>query len=256
MFIPYTSSVTMVIDHHHETPESVAHKPGVSTQIEMTGSCASLVAKIVLEDTHYTIEQPTAISLLSAILLDTADLKAAKRVTSVDEYAVEELSKFMPSSFNRDDHFSKLFKARFDVSALSVKHALQRDYKECVIGPYKIGFSTVPALLSKFLLRSGCNTDFVDFYSTHNLNALIVLGVHISDSSCNNMQRQIAVFQPEGSNSEFSESIVNVLEESSELQCERSDPFPEFYGVLLEQRNSEISRKHIIPVVSSFVKSM
>lgn len=255
MFESYSSSVTKVIDHHQESVNSVANKAGVTATIEMTGSCASLVAREVLEDAEYTFEQPAAILLLSAILLDTCNLKAAKRVTSTDEFAVEELSKFLPASFSRDEHFGKLFKARFDVSTLSVKQLLQRDYKECAISGYLVGFSTVTAVLTELLSHPNGNTDFMDFFSGHNLNSLIVVGI-LSDPSGAKIQRQIAVFQPDGINTEFSESIINLLEGNTELQCERTDLVPDFQGVVLEQKNGDMSRKDIIPIVTSFVKSM
>lgn len=256
MFQAFSSSVTQIIDHHQAGADSVANQASVVTTMEMTGSCASLIAREVVEDAEYTVEEPVAILLLSAILLDTGDLKAAKRVTTTDEAAVEELSKFLPSTFSRDDHFSKLFKARFDISNLSVQQALKKDYKECVVNEYRIGFSTVPGLLSELLTQPNINTDFMDFFSTHGLNALIVLGVFIMDPAATKIQRQICVFQPEAMNSEFTESIINVFEANSELNCERTDLVPEFQGVLLQQKNADMSRKHIIPIVTSFVTSM
>ena len=182
-FDAYSSSVVKVIDHHHPSVDSVAGKAGVSTTMEMSGSCASLVTKELLEDASYTIEQTVSISLISAILLDTGNLKAAKRVTEADELAVEKLSEFLPSSFDIDAHYCKLFKARFDVSTLSVMQALQRDYKECTVSQYVIGFSTITASLHEFLSQSSANSDLMDFFTSHNLNALIVLGIQLRDPS-------------------------------------------------------------------------
>lgn len=257
MLESFSSNVIQVIDHHQETANSVANKSDVSTTMEMVGSCASLIAREVLEDDTYMVDEPTATLLLSAILLDTGDLKAAKRVTNTDEYAVQELSRFLPSSFSRDDHFSNMFKARFDVSTLSVKQALQKDYKECTVSNYTIGFSSITALLSNFLLQPSVNSDFMEMYCSHKLDLLIILGILISDPSATKIQKQIAVFQPEGINPEFSESIVNVLEANLELKCERrSGGVVGFQGVLLEQGNVDMSRKHIIPIVTSFVTSV
>ncbi len=140
-----------MLDHHQEADNSVANKPGVSTTLEMVGSCSSLVAREILKDNAYTVDLTVATLLLSAILLDTGNLKAAGRVTETDELAVEELTKLLPSSFNRDDHFHKLFEARFDTSNLSVTHLLEHDYKECAVNGYTIGFSTVTAPLTEFL---------------------------------------------------------------------------------------------------------
>ena len=256
MLESFSSSVVEIIDHHEKSNHSVADLAGVSTTIEMVGSCATLIARELLNDDSFTMEEQVAILLLSSILLDTGNLKAARRVTQTDETVVEELKNFLPSSINCDDHFSKLLKARFDISNLSSKQVLQKDYKECVINNYTIGFCSVSALLSGFLSRTNINNDMREFHSDHKLDALVLLGISKLDPSDTKMQRQVAVFQPEGVDSDFSESILNVLEANEELQCKRVDQNLEFTGVLLEQENVDMSRKHIIPIVSSFVRSV
>lgn len=238
-----------VIDHHQETVNSVAAKDGVSTVVEMVGSCASLVAREILEDDDYSVEEPVAMLLLSAILLDTGDMKASERVTSTDEFAVKELTHFLPSSFNGEDHFRSLSKARNDISSLSVKQVLRMDYKESQINNFSIGFSTVTALLSDFLSQPDVNSDIMDFYSGHKLDAFIMVGVLLSDTT---LRRQLAVC----TGSDFSESIANMLEIASELECEKSDLTPGFNGVLFQQGNVQMSRKHIIPIVNTFVTSV
>lgn len=245
-----------VIDHHKESVNSVASKAEVATTLEMVGSCASLIAREVLADDNYTVEEPVALLLLSAILLDTGNLKAPKRVTPVDEEAVEKLVSFS-SSFNRDDYFGQLHKARFDISTLTTMQVLQKDYKACHVNNYTIGCSSITTLLSEFLERTNINDHLNEFFSNHKMDALVLLGISITDPTSMTMQRQIAVFQPEGANSDFSESILNVLEADEELQCKRADSqVPQFNGVLLEQGNTQMFRKDILPIVSSFVMSV
>ena len=249
----YSPNVTKVIDHHQAVENTVAGKDGVSTTLEMAGSCSSLVAAELLKDPAYTLDAALATLLLSAILLDTGNLKAASRVTAADKSAVEELVKILPSSFNLENHFLNLFNARFDVSKLSVQQALQRDYKGCTVNHYTIGFSTVTALLSNFLSTENVNSDFAEFYSNHKLDALVVVGVSMTVEQ-SEVQRQIAVFEPEGVGAEFAESIASMLESEESLRCERMST--DFRGFLLQQGNPDMSRKHILPIVTSFIKSV
>ena len=251
----YSSNVTKVIDHHQAVENTVAGKDGVSTTLEMVGSCSSLVAAELLKDPACTLDVALATLLLSAILLDTGNLKAPSRVTAADKSAVEELVKILPS-FNLDDHFLKLFEARFDVSKLSIQQALQRDYKECTVNHYTIGFSTVTTLLSNFLSAENVNSDFAEFYSSRKLDALIVVGVLMAVEQ-SEVQRQIAIFEPEGVGAEFAESIASMLESEESLRCERMSPSPtNFRGFLLQQGNPDMSRKHILPIVTSFIRSV
>lgn len=255
MLESYSPNVIKVIDHHQAAMDSVANKPGISVVLETVGSCSSLIARELLRDDRYTMEPPPATILLSAILLDTGNLKATARVTKTDQFAVEELTKLLPS-FDRENHFGELFKARFDISKLSTTQALQRDYKQCRVNEYTIGFSSVTALLSEFLSVENVNSDFMEFQSSHKLDVFIVFGVSKSKAESAEVRRQIAVFQPEGIKSELPEAIANMLEAEESLKCERLDDIPGFRGVLLEQGNQDRARKDILPIVTSFFGSM
>lgn len=256
MLESYSPNVVKVIDHHQQALNSVANKPGVSATMEAVGSCSSLIAQELLKDDRYTLEQPAATLLLSAILLDTGNFKAAARVTETDKFAAEELIKLLPSSFNCEAHFGELFEARFDISKLSVKQALEMDSKQCTVNEYTIGFSTVTSLLTDFLSADTVESDFTEFQSRHKLNALLVLGISMSDPTAAQVKKQIAVFQPEGANLEFSESIANMLEAEDSLKCKRHDSILGFKGVLLDQGNVDMSRKDVLPIVTTFIRSM
>jgi inorganic pyrophosphatase/exopolyphosphatase len=217
------------------------------------GSCSSLVALELLRDQSYAMEESAATLLVSAILLDTGNLKVAAKVTETDVSAVEELTKLLPSSFDREEHFDKLLKARFDISKLTVQQALLKDYKQCTVSGHTIGFSSVTALLTDFLSADTVNAELMEFQSSHRLDAFLVLGISMSDPTT--VRRQIAVFQPEGVHSELSASLVSMLETEESLRLE-SIPGHGFEGRLLEQGNTDLSRKHVMPLVTSFVSSM
>jgi len=62
---------------------------------------------------------------------------------------------------------------------------LGKDYKECVMNQYTVGFSTVTTLLSDFLSPHTINTALRQFYTRHKLDAFIILGIMVSDPSGN-----------------------------------------------------------------------
>ncbi len=254
--MPFSSDVIEIIDHHQKSENSLVGHEGIISTLELAGSCSSLITKKILQESDYMIEEPTATLLLSAILSDTGNLKATARMTITDEKAVEDLIKIVPS-FNREDHFARLFRARYDMSQFSTQQILQNDYKECIIGGrYSVGFSTITTLLPSFLSQSDIKDSLKEFYSIHKLDAYILLGVSIPNPDLSNIQKHIAVYQPETINNEFSESIVSLLEANDDLKCKRAELIINFEGVLLEQSDINFSRKQILPIITSFIESM
>ena len=223
--------------------------------VERVGSCATLVADKLLGSEGYTVGEGVAILLLSAILVDTGNLLSEGIVTDKDKTVASKLQEILPKEFSSEEHFKKLFTKRFDISALSTGQVLGRDYKQTrVCDKYNIGFSSVTADLSVFVTRPDFNTDIATFYQEHGLDVLLLLGIHAPEGELANRRRQIAVYQPRDG-SDLAESIESMLEASQELECVREgvEVGGEFEGVLLEQGNVKMSRKHILPIVTQFV---
>ncbi|GJN90784.1 hypothetical protein Rhopal_003798-T1 [Rhodotorula paludigena] len=169
--------VVAIIDHHADEGRHLDASP---RKIEMVGSCASLIATAfaVSDEANSTaptpaldVPAPLADLLLSAIMIDTR-LKRVEdggKATSVDLSAVSSLlasSSFAAShpsnisapsvpssSFSPDDspalvalraHNSRLAAAKEDVSHLSLRDLLRRDYKEYAESGARYGLSTVP----------------------------------------------------------------------------------------------------------------
>ena len=253
----FSSRVTRIIDHHEVESSSLGNKDDVVVILELTGSCTTLIAREILKDHSFVMEEPIARALVSVILLDTSNLLAEGRVTNTDSTIVEDLLKFLPSSFDKDEQFSKYLSALVDVSSLSIKSALAKDFKESKFGArYKVGFSSLMLLLSDYLVQPKAKQDLAEFFSVQDLDALIVFGVSIPAPNCGEVRKQIAVYQPEGSPSEFTESLVLMFEANEELKCERMEDLVAFEGVVLDQGNVELSRKQIIPILASFIASV
>ena len=258
LFEEYRSKVKRVIDHHKVGNDTV-QGDGVESIIDTAvGSCSTLVAEQLLQKGDF--DQKVATLLLSAILIDTGDLKATGRFTERDVKVFEQLCQHMPSSFDRVEHYRKLFEQHFDISKLSTLQVLRKDFKSFK-NKYTLGFSSITALLSEFLKRPNVLKDMSDFYRDRGLDALLLLGMFVSDPEGTERRRQIAIFEPQSENASVSsphlvESLASVLEANEDLKCERAGFGEEFHGILLEQGNVEISRKHIMPIVIEFVASV
>ena len=254
---PLADHVSEVIDHHRPMGEEKEMK-GVARTVEMVGSCSTLVAEKLLTDSSYPLEAPAATLLLAAILIDTGDLAETEgRATEKDREMAARLEPL--SSIPRATLFQKLSSARFDVSRLSTAELLGRDYKEVQLGRYTLGFSSITCLASDLFMRPDVAEQLEGFSSSHRLHALILVAVAISPEGVK--RRQIALYQPQdppltsGSGSELADALASVLEADEELKCERVNDTPHHWP-LLEQHNTTLTRKHILPCIASFLREM
>ncbi len=256
MLSAFSSKVTMVIDHHQGNSPTLTQE-GVASIIELVGSCSTLVSRKLLNDSNYKMEESVARALVSVILSDTGKLLAEGRETDQDKEAVKDLSKFLPSTFDNSEQYAKYMTAKFDISTLSVREVLERDFKQEGYGSrYVIGFCSITAKLSEYLTRSSTKEDIAEFYRTHSLTALVMFGVTIKTMDPMELEKQIAVYQPEGAHSEFTESLVAMLESNKDIHCERLEGLEEFEGVIMHQGNHTLSRKQMVPFFTEFMISM
>ncbi|GAA6052910.1 hypothetical protein JCM3770_004404 [Rhodotorula araucariae] len=168
--------VLSIIDHHVDEGRHLAARP---RRIEVVGSCASLVADSFLGGTgELDVPRPIADLLLSAIMIDTRLKPVADggKAAPVDLEAVNTLlpsSSFVASAAGSNlsttlmtttagagassaldalkAHNARLSHAKEDVSHLSARDLLRRDYKEYLTAGVRYGLSTVPLPLSTLL---------------------------------------------------------------------------------------------------------
>lgn len=259
----FKPNITEIIDHHERTESTLASGDGVKVLIENVGSCSTLVAERILSDNALVVDEKLAALLLASILLDTGDLKLQERVTKKDNAIAEQLLQKVASNIDREQFYTKLFEQRSDISQLTTLDVLRRDFKlERVGDKFSFGFCTVTTLLSDFLRRPDIVRDLSSFYASHNLDALLLLGIRVSSHDDSEKRRQIAIFRPSSQPSDspvphLLESLASLLEDDPDLKCDRTDESIEgFDGVLLEQGNVAVSRKQIIPKVTQFVSSV
>jgi inorganic pyrophosphatase/exopolyphosphatase len=258
-------SVTLV-DHAHPTGpllelpnmEVVAvidHHPGISPTVgqewvmELVGSCASLVAETLLEDDSYTMHREMATLLLGAILLDTVGLDAtAGRLTDKDQAMAERLGQL--AGADPVQLYSSLSAARLSTAGLTAHQLLRKDLKCATAGAHCLGFSSVTCPLSSELLgREEMEEAVSTLCQARELSALVVLGVSVGAAS---MSREIAIFQPEGS--DLADTVAGVLESDQQLECRRAPSATSC--ILLSQGNPQLSRKYTLPLVVDFINTL
>ncbi len=167
------ADVAAVIDHHVDE----GHAPSASPRtIRPSGSCASLVAghfAALLPD-GTAVPKGLADLLLSSILIDTGlkpspdgkatpdDLTAAAWLLPHSSQATASAtasSGVLPNMISTDPSLKSLTKLlsekKLDVTDLSGRDLLRRDYKEYQEGPWRYGLSTVPLALAGWLAKTG-----------------------------------------------------------------------------------------------------
>ncbi|KAM0723987.1 hypothetical protein Q7P37_000978 [Cladosporium fusiforme] len=158
---PSPSIITACIDHHED--EATVPTTATPRLITKSGSCASLIATHlhdpwvnlalfssstgaangqqsyeVIDDTAYTStwDAQAALLALGAILIDTQNLTSSHKVTPHDTRAVKLLEAFIAMSprlgpsYDREAFYASLDAAKADISPLSVRDILRKDYKE------------------------------------------------------------------------------------------------------------------------------
>lgn len=240
--------VVSVIDHHHPPPSSFPSGPGPYL-VEPVGSCATLVAEILLENN--CIHSSAATLLLGAILLDTVGLdKSTGRVSDKDIMVAERLKSLV--DVPPDELYRNLSSARLSTTDLTSLQLLRKDMKCVETGTQRIGFSSVTCQLSTDLLetRQDSQEAVESIINSHSLSVLIILGLSVGEEGV--VSREIAIFQRDQS-SDVADAIASVLESDQELRCRRCS-----YSscILLEQSNSSLSRKYVLPLITNFLSSV
>ncbi|KAI1142346.1 DHH phosphoesterase [Hypoxylon sp. FL0543] len=185
----YGDRVFGCIDHHDD--EGTVPRDAEPRVIEKCGSCMSLVVEYCRE-TWQTLAQENrddaeaarvnaqlAYLALAPILIDTNNLGNKTKTTAHDERAVAiaeaHLSPFSfasPSSslsaksesdsgYDRARFFAELSALKEDVSRMSFRDVLRKDYKEWDEGDVKLGTSSVPQSFAFLVRKAGGEAAFV-----------------------------------------------------------------------------------------------
>lgn len=238
-----TTRVVAVIDHHEDEGQ---YKDTADPRIiEPAGSCSSLVARL-LQFSHLHLPIPPELStlLLSAILIDTKGLKVGGKALDVDREAAAFL---LPLSHLAGEEVSAssnitylssiqslsatLEKNKSDVSHLSTRDLLRRDYKEYTFTMpasdpatrsskiIKAGLATVPLRLSRFFASSKSPVEEIqDWISERDLS---ILGVLATFRSKKDKGRREQLWITKAADEDIQNKLWQGLESNEELRLKR-----------------------------------
>jgi len=215
------------------------------------GSCCTLVFENC-ERTSFLNKQIVEL-LLGTILLDTINLDFSKgRGTEKDLNIVNRIrSEFGFSVEESNDIFENVQRAKYDISSLSTKDLLRKDYKEFNSPQGVYGMSTVLLSTKELTARSDFLNNVEHYYHDRNLILLVVM---IAYNVGENFHRELIVYTP---NSILFNSINAFLKEDRELELEDFVGLqifnPEHFKFFI-QKNSKASRKVVQPLIEQFWK--
>ena len=129
------TKVTEIIDHHKDEFPLPVHKT-----IAATGSCASLVGKLLLER-GTSLPPPLAKLLLGAILIDTRCLASRHPTTPLDREVAGQLAAV--AGCDTQALYNKLWRLKSDLSVFTPGELLRKDYKEVAVQGVKCGFCAI-----------------------------------------------------------------------------------------------------------------
>lgn len=161
----FNKSIMGVIDHHVD--ESIVPEDATPRIVEPCGSCMSLVVEeskplweaLAASDETLGEQAKLAKLGLAAILIDTVNLTEEAKIKPKDRTAADFLEKKLQGSgYDRTEYFEEIQRVKEDISGLSLRDILRKDYKEWDEGNLKLGIASVVQGLS-YLLKDKASDD-------------------------------------------------------------------------------------------------
>lgn len=241
----WDNSVVSVFDHHQDINMYPNAEPRI---FDTVGSCATLVAKFILENnTDLFSDEEIAVLNLSPILVDTVNLDTEQgRVTNQDIEIFNKIKEF--SSVDSKKLYDDLQFMKSDVSALSSIDLLRKDYKQWATSEFTYGMSSLPLSIEDWLAKDQKITDACEQYMKENsLNLLVVMTAYVKDG----FNRELIVI---ASNQTFINDFATMLNaEGVDLTAYSKELKSNNAIATFNQGGLGFSRKKIQPLIETFI---
>ncbi|XP_008550742.1 exopolyphosphatase PRUNE1 [Microplitis demolitor] len=270
--VSLADSVVEVIDHRPQ--DTNWPWTGRDINLKKVGSCATLVARNILDKNPRLLDQQISSLLKGPILIDTSNFsESVARATQLDIQVMQELEKISTTTntnsnsnssssgkstpsetqTNRNKIYSAILNAKTDISCLSPEDLILKDLK-FVNG---IPIPGLPILVEEFLNLNGALEAVNSFTREresqqepqHQQRLTVILGMNLKGQV---VKRDLAVFSflP----NDLENKIVKALESGNaelDLSLCRST-FKENWSLkLYKQGNVRATRKQILPIIQS-----
>jgi exopolyphosphatase len=246
------SCVVEILDHHRDDGRCSSAK--LREIVFPLGSCCSLVARHVLAHSGGSLLQDPHLArlLIAPILIDTGNLDPSLGKTEpLDSQMVAALAPRagLEDEQRREAFFQEINAAKFDVSHLSARDLLRRDYKEFAAGVRRVGMSAVLKSLSD-VNREEMDAAVDKWMTERNLDVLIVMTAYYQ-GSVKKFERQDWVVAREPT---VGDALAKRLQAESSLDLVPLEKTV-LRGHAFQQRDVKPSRKQLAPIVIDFLES-
>lgn len=199
-------AVVMIIDHRPLDP--ACSWPNVLLNIETVGSCATLVARNVLQKNPDILDAQLSSLLRGPILIDTYNMSdEAGRATATDVDVLNTLEQLGKLTSDRTETFKKIMHAKTDISELTLEELMIKDLK-ITNGIPLVGFSL---LVENFLMQENAKEVIEKFADERNCNVIVLIGQDVSEER---VSRDIAIFSTLCK--QLANDIIQALTESTQ----------------------------------------
>lgn len=245
--------VVKVIDHRPRDERWCW--PGREVDLRIVGSCATLVARRLLDRHPEALDSQVSSLLRGPILIDTCNFsKESDRATPIDVEIAAALEKAGQLDLDRDKAFDEIVKAKSDVSQLSADDLLIRDLK-VIVGVPIVG---LPMLAKDFVALPDSLKAVENFARSRNAPIVVLMGLQLSSGK---VSRDIAIFSLADHPVAIRNKVIEALTVSAQpslhltLINETREPRGQFQLLLFAQGNLRITRKQVLPIVRDAVLS-
>lgn len=239
-------SVVEIIDHRPQEPDW--DWPNVDVTIKPVGSCATLIAKKILQRSPHLLTFQICHLLYGPILLDTFNFSAeAGRTTDLDKQVISSLEKKI--SVDRVRLFQDLVFAKTQVNGLSDSQILRKDLK--IIGGIPI--AGLPFLVDDFVKRADIEQTLLSFLrGRNNVPVMMLMGVKISGEA---IEKDMAIF---AINPSAGEKIIEALlkYDAPSLELKEIEHNLSKFLKIFKQSNVRMSRKQVAPIIQKATSSI
>ncbi|KAJ1807745.1 Exopolyphosphatase [Coemansia sp. RSA 2523] len=277
-----------IVDHHVDENRC----PQAERQIELVGSCATLVAER-LRNTLGSVEPELAKMLVAPILIDTSELSStARRATDKDiemvswlvpqvEWAWPSANPVSTDSAVADqessdeveslDHVSSthelykiLDKLKGKVSHLSARDLLRKDYKQWTVGSpaWTVGISSISYRLQKWIKRDSrkqIKKAVEKWVDEQKLDVALVMTHGKAKQGKGGVKvygRDLIVAFGQSVNEEQQRRVLDGLQRSELLGLEPFFEDQDTGPVFFNQTRTESSRKQVFPAIKAVIESL
>ena len=225
--------VTEIIDHHKDECRLAAAKT-----IAPTGSCASLVGKLLLER-GTSLPPPLAKLLLGAILIDTRCLASRHPTTDLDREVAGQLASV--AGCDSRALYAELWHRKSDLSIFTPGELLKKDYKEITAGGVRCGFCAIYGALES--ISGHLMEEAEKFRLSRQLAHLAIMSAYYEGEE---LRKELALLP----DCDWNQEALAYLN-SKGAQFE---PKTVMDGIqIYNQKNTDWSRKQILPLIKEMI---